>query len=174
MQVLLRGFGAVHPLDQRSGGFSRNCSEQDNLDAQLFQQPAFVLVDRLQRVISSLGVDVRPRAFKERAGIRFGKNANGINRFQGGQNGGPIVLAVERPPRPFERSNTGIAGDTHQQRVALVARLLKISDMAQVQNVEAPVGHHQFASGAAKVLAPGSEGGGVENLLGEVHCGHCG
>ena len=47
-----------------------------------------------------------------------------------------------------------VAIDADQQRIAEIARRFEISDVAQMQNVEAAIGDDEFFAGRAKRLAP--------------------
>ena len=125
----------------------------------MFEQTPLVLVDRVQGVIAAFDINVRPRRLQKGSGVGFGKKAHGIHRFQGGQDGGAILLVVERARGAFESAHPDIAGDADQQGVALVARLLQTGHVAQMQDIKAAIGDDQFPARAPQILAPGAKRG---------------
>ncbi len=66
-----------------------------------------------------------------------------IDAGEAGQDFGTIEFVIDGARGTFQRTNAGVAIDRHQQRIAKGPRCLKVTNMADVQQVEATIGKDQ-------------------------------
>ena len=151
-------------LEQSGGGFPRNERNEDDSAAGLLDRAALRLIERFEGVIAAFGVDVRLGRGEETGGAHIGKNADRVDRFQRGEDSGAIIFAVHRTAFPFKPADGGVAIHANEQHVTMVAGVLKVGDVAEVEKIEAAVGHDQ-AFLSAELRAPGGEVG-VRNDFG--------
>jgi len=91
-------------------------------------------------VVSSLGDDIRLHALDKPQRRVFVENVHGIDAAQREQHPLAVFLAVDRSGATLEPTHRGIAVQTDDEVLPQRARLFKVGDMADVQDVETPVG----------------------------------
>src|SRR5262249_18002665 len=98
--------------------------------------------DLLPAVVGTFDKDVRSDGLdkRQRRGLR--KDREIIDRLQGGNNEAAIALGIYGSSGPFEGSPTRIAIEADDHHVAPTAALLKVLDVAGVQDVEASIGEN--------------------------------
>lgn len=140
-----------------------------DLPSGAFHCAALLLIDRFERVIAAFDVNVR-LGEREKAICRFlRENANAVDAFQSSQDGGPILFVVDRPARAFELADRLVRVEPHEQQVAQVAGALEISHVAEVQDVKAAVGDHEFFAARADIGAPGGKIRPRDQFLAKIH-----
>ena len=82
------------------------------------------------------------------------ENNHPVYAFKRGQNFSPFRLPDHRPADTFELSDSGVAVQADDQRIAKFTRLLQGPNMAWMQDVEAAVGEHHAASVAFLAAKP--------------------
>src|SRR4030042_2548711 len=100
--------------------------------------------DRLLLPVSALDDAVRPQVFDELQRRRFVNNGHVIDGRERGDYFSALLLGHERAPVSLDRPDGGGAVRAEDEDVPRQARLLQISDMAHVQDVEAAVGEGYF------------------------------
>ena len=146
--------GLSRELLQQSGGrFARNKWDEDDFAAGLLDGATFGLIESLERVIAAFGVDVGLGGGEEIGGAHVRENADRIDRLKSGENGGAIRFTVHRPTFAFESADGSIAVHADEEHVTMITGVLKVCDVAEMQEIEAAVrDDHAFL--ASELLAP--------------------
>jgi hypothetical protein len=131
--------------------------------------PAFLLVNRSERIISAFDPDIRFRPDEEIQRRTLSKNANRIDTLKSGDDCGAVVFVVYGAAGPFEVPDRSVAIDADEEDVALLAGVLKVSDMAKMQDIEAAVGHDELAPLRADFGAPGRQIFPRQNFVAKTH-----
>lgn len=148
---------AANFLQQRGGGLAGHDGQDDDLASRCFHRAAFLLVQRVQRVIAAFHIDVRlGRGQKARRRL-FREETNTADTLQRRQHSGAVVFGVHGPVRPFQLPHGRVSVQSHQQRVAQVARRFQIGDVSGMQNIETTIRDHEGSSGGAEGRAPGRQ-----------------
>jgi len=121
----------------------------DNDDAPSAGFDLSALGNTLRGIVGSLGVKVRADFQDEGAHIGLGKNDDGIDGGESGQNLGPFISWNHRAALAFERTDGIIRIDRHNNLAAEFAGGVEIAHMADVQQIEAAVGQRDASTGAA-------------------------
>lgn len=137
----------------------------------VFHEPTFRLVDRLDGVVPAFHIDVGLHRFQEFERVPVGKDCDGVDRGETGQDGGAIVLGIDRSIFALDGPDRGVAVEADQQNVTFGSRGGEIGDMAGVEDVEAAVGDDQSAPVRAERSAPLRKPLKGNNLRCQVH-GH--
>ena len=88
-------------------------------------------------VLPALDVDIGPDELKQPNRGRLGVDRHPVHTVQGGQVLRPQLLGDQRPAGPLVDHR--VAGDGDEQAVAELGRVLKMADVAGVNDVETPV-----------------------------------
>jgi len=91
-------------------------------------------------VIGAFRVDVWAKVFEERFDVRLGEEENEIDIAEGGNELRTSVLVEDGAAGTFEAADAGISIDGDDKDVALLFCSGEITDVADVQSVEATVG----------------------------------
>src|SRR5439155_19720181 len=141
----------------------------DNLAPETGYDVALFLRQFFNGEVTAFDVDVRLRQGEKTRRVEFRKNANSIDGLQCRQNRGPIAFGIYRTFFAFELPYRTVVVQPHQQRVALLARGVKIGHVAGVKDIEAAVGRHQSLSLNAQRASPARQGVEGEELIAKVH-----
>src|SRR5262249_21752312 len=87
------------------------------------------------------------------------------------ENSRAVGLIVYRPIGSFESTHGFVAIKADQQGVAELPGVFQISDVAEVEEVEAPIRDDQPLALLAQCVAPLGELSGGDNFLAEAHAG---
>src|SRR5688500_17061438 len=107
-----------------------------------------VLVEGFEGVIASFDVDAGLGGDERDGGANVGKNADGIDRLQSGKIRGSIVYGVDQTPLALQPTDGGVAVDANEQQVAEIPGGFEVSDVTEVENVEATVRRDERFSAA--------------------------
>ena len=155
-------------MDERGGGVACDEGKQVDLGARRVEGGALARVERFERVIASLGVvvsadggdfGIEPGAFEDESGIDATEGCEGV---------GAVMLGIERAVRAFELAHRGIAVDRDNENVANGGGLVKIGDVAAVEEVETAVGEDHAATFCGGALAQGEDSVEIEDAAGWV------
>ena len=91
-------------------------------------------------VVSSLGYDIRLHALDKPQRRVFVENVHGIDAAQREQHPLAVFLRVDRSGAALEPAHRGVRVQADDEVLSQRARLLKVGDVADVQDVEAAVG----------------------------------
>ena len=91
-------------------------------------------------VLRALGVDVAANGKEQRINRHLGKDRNEINCTQRYDNVRTPALRNERAARTFQLSHLSVRVDADDEQVAESARRFKVTDVPDVQDIEAAVG----------------------------------
>src|SRR4030042_1982851 len=130
---LFQNAGRRGPLDHR-----------DNNDLSSPGTDRIPTHDLLLLPVSALDDAVRPQVFDELQRRRFVKNGHVIDGRERGDYFSALLLGNERPPVSLDCPDGGVPVQAEYEDSPRPARLLQISDMAHVQDVEATVGECYF------------------------------
>jgi hypothetical protein len=72
----------------------------------------------------------------------FFENDHKVHALQGGQDLDPLRGRYQGSSRSFELAHRGIAVDSHHQNITMTSGSLQITDMADVEQIEAAVSPH--------------------------------
>jgi hypothetical protein len=156
-------------FEQSSGRLPRHTANDDDPAALLLYETAFFLVNRVDRIIASLCVDVGFNFREQFEGIRLRENANAIYSSQRSENGGAFLFAVNWAIWPFDHADRFVAVYSHQQGVAGVPRSFKVRNMTQMKEVETPIGDYEFLAPLVKLIAPSRQTLAGEDFLTKIH-----
>ena len=156
-------------LEQSGGRFARNKWDEDDFAAGLLDRAAFGLVERLEGVIATFGVDVGLGGGQKIGGADVRENADRIDGFQRSENGRAIEFVVHGPPFAFESTDGSIAVHADEEHVTMVAGILKVSNVAEMKKVKAAVRDDEALLGA-ELRAPCGEVGIGDDFGAKVQC----
>ncbi len=118
-------------------------------------------------ILAPLDVDVRANDVEQVGRGRLGVDRNPIDAVEGGEAFGPQLLWDERPARTLVHHR--VAADCHQQPITQLGCVLKVPNVAGVDDVEAAVTECDRFAGTLR-RANGSLGlGEAENLVLSAH-----
>ena len=143
----------LDPRDQRRGAEPRQERHEPDLRPDRLQRPALTRIELLQRVVPRLRIHIRPQRPDLRVEPRRAKNKNPVHARQRRERIRPLLLALDRPRRPFERPHARVRVQRNKQRIAQRPRLLQIKQMPRVQEIEHPVRQHHALPFRAPRLA---------------------
>jgi hypothetical protein len=104
-------------------------------------------------VVASLYKDIRTdHSYQIERSILF-ENHCMVDRAQGRDQSGAVVLLDDRPLRTLQPTNRRIAVDADDKGIAKRARFLQIGDMPGMQNIEDAIGEDDSAAITAKAVA---------------------
>jgi hypothetical protein len=103
----------------------------------------------LDGVVRALGMHIRTEFADDRAHIRLRKNHHGIYIGQRGQNFGTFLGRHQRTALPFQGAHRGIRVHGYDQSPAQFFGRAQITDVSDVQQVEAAIGQGDRVAGAA-------------------------
>ena len=107
--------------------------------------------DALRRVVRSLGVKIRANLANDGAHILLGKHHHGIHIRERSQNLCALFGRHEGPSFSFQCTDGSIAVDGNHEFSAQFPSGMQIANMADVQQIEAPVSQRDAIAGAAPV-----------------------
>lgn len=154
-------------LEERGGGFPGDERDENDFSAGGLDRAAFLLVERFEGVITAFDIDVGLGGSKEPGGADIGEDGDGIDRFQGGEDGGAVVLGIDGAALAFQAADGGIAVDADEEKVTEIAGGLEVGDVAEVEEIEAAVGDDEIF-GAAELGAPAGKIGEFDEFGEEV------
>src|SRR5207248_1543085 len=127
-------------LQQGAGRFAWDAADHNYFAAHLLDKAAFRLVDSVDGVITSLGIDFGPNHREQPHRIGFVEDAYRIHAGQSGQHAGTVRLAIDGAVRAFDGPHGGVAVDRDQQGVAQITGGFEVTYMTGMQKVEAAIG----------------------------------
>jgi len=104
------------------------------------------LGNRFGSVVRALGVDIGPQLFQERFHRGFGKEHDVINAAQRGNEQCACLLVKNWAAWPFQTTDARIRVDPNDENVTFAPGALEITNMADVERVEATVGEDHALS----------------------------
>jgi len=90
-------------------------------------------------VVGALGVDVGAERFEQGLDVGFAENEHVVDGTKGGYEIGAGVFGKNRTAGTFEGADAGVAIHRYDKNVALAAGTFQITDVSDVQRVEAAV-----------------------------------
>src|SRR5262245_32071206 len=93
-----------------------------------------------RRIVRALHVDGWLERRQQLLGGVLVEDGHVLDDRKRGEQRGPLALWHEGSRRPLEASRGGVAVEAYDQEIAKCPRLLEVSNMAQMQQVEAAVG----------------------------------
>jgi hypothetical protein len=98
------------------------------------------LRNRVRRVVSPFGMDVRPQFFQESLYVRFGEGHDVVYAFERRNELRARVFIQEGAAGAFQVAHAGIRVHANDKNVPFKPGSLEITNMPDVQGVEAAVG----------------------------------
>jgi len=109
------------------------------------------LGDTLRRVVRALGVKVRTDFANDGAHISFGKDYNRVHVLERRQNFRAFLGRHYGPPLTLQCAHRRIGVHRDNQLAAEFARGMQVADMADVQQIETPIGQRDALAGAPPI-----------------------
>jgi len=109
------------------------------------------LGDALRRVVGALGMKIGTDFTNDRAHVLFWKDYDGVHIRQRRQNFCAFFGRHHRPPFTFQPAHGCIGVHRHNQLAAELARGMQVADVADVKQIETPVGQRDAIAGAPPI-----------------------
>jgi hypothetical protein len=158
-------------VEEAGGGAAREERDEDDPATVSFDGPAFVLVDGFEGVIAALHIDVGLGGIEEADGADFGKDGDGVDAAEGGEDTGAVVFWYHRSGGTLELTDGVVAVESDEEGVAVAAGGFEIGNMAGMEEIEAAVGDDEALSALAEGVAPDLELIRIEDLGSRRHAG---
>ena len=110
------------------------------------QRRPFLAMQRRRCVVAAFHVDRRPHYLQQLGRADFRKNYDVIHAIERRDDFRAILRGIQRAARAFQSPHRFITVDRHQERVAQRTRGLEITDVADVQQIENPIGENKPAA----------------------------
>src|SRR2546422_6557017 len=107
---------------------------------------------RRQRVVASLGVDMRRQGAQDTVCSRFVKNEDGVDTRKRGDELRPLPLGKQRTIGSLGLADRAVPVDCDHQVVAKRTGLAERADMAHVKKIEGSIGENDSLSFALQLL----------------------
>src|SRR5256714_14360007 len=158
---LLASGGELHALDDACRRSALYVWERDDATARPLDLLAPVYL--FEGVVAALREHVRQDFADESARRLLVEDRHEVNGRECGEKFRALALIHHGPPRAFERAHRAVAVYCDEQRVAQTPRRFEVSNVSDVQNVEAPVREDEPAPLGAQTRAHAQQLLTVEN-----------
>jgi hypothetical protein len=112
-------------------------------------------IECLHRVIAALGVDGGAKLADHLSDPLPRKNSDMINAAKRGQHLCSVELPVQWTSGPLEFSHRSVAVHGDKKSIPAFARLLEVTDVSGVEEVETAIGEHELLSRGRILFAEG-------------------
>jgi hypothetical protein len=146
--------GGTDFRDQAGGGETFHERQDANLGADGSEDSALAGIQGLGSVVTTLDIDVGLHGGEKTVRAFLGENDDGVDAGEGGEDGGPLPLRDEGSVWAFELLNGTVTIQAHDKEITEFFGALQIAHMAEVDQVEAPVGGDDPVALAASQGAP--------------------
>ena len=109
------------------------------------------LGNAFRRVVRALGMKIGTDFANDGAHVLFWKDYDGVHVFEGRQNFRAFFRRHHRPPFALQHAYGCIGVHRDNQFAAERARVMQVADMADMQQIETPVGQRDALAGAPPI-----------------------
>lgn len=144
-------------FDQPCGRKTLHEGQDANLAADCGEHGTLARIQCFGPVIAPFDVNIRLNGSQKAVRAFFGENDYGIDARQSSDHLGALLLRDERSAGAFELADRLVAIEANDEEFSEFLRALEIADVAEMKQIETPVGGHNFFPVSSRCSGPTSD-----------------